>query len=223
MVSDYNLEKWIRREHLVDVRKKKGLKSISEKPFRHAVLDSFFLDEVYEELAHYCNSIPLEKAHNNGLAAKAFWRWGALSNIEFLKFFYSREFKMFLSVLAGEEVLVNTQSIPQFNLFLPGSGGIPVHTDNNSGTASFVTLLQMTDDAEPCDGGDFIFYEEIGTKVVEFRRIKPKKNTLICFNVGELSYHSVEDMHGNWTRKNISIDWRTKKKYTDTWQHQEKA
>lgn len=179
-----------------------------DKPFKHVVLENLLLEDRYLEIEQYCQTIPTELARRDGIAANADWYWGAFSHLEAARFFYGNAYRHFLNELMDETIYAKTKSIPQYNEFRSKSKGLPVHTDEHN-QVGVVTLLYVTDKNLNIEGGELVFYQRAIQKVQEFNRIVPIGNTYVAFRACEDSFHSVDDMRGDWCRKNIAIDWYT--------------
>lgn len=179
-----------------------------DSPFKYTVIENLLNEEKFKEILDYIETIPTEQSGKEGIPGDADWFWGAFGHIQFVKFLHSPAFKNFLSSLMAEPIISKTESMPQFNKFMPYSKGLPVHTDNHN-TVGVVTLLYLTSPCSNIEGGELVFYKKKHDKVREFKRIPPKSNTYVAFRANEHSYHSVNDMKGAWERKNLAIDWYT--------------
>lgn len=204
------MKDWVSYQYLIDYSSNNLFTKYCQlRPFKHAVLENFFNEKALTKIEQSCFNTTLEPSHKKGVAKDAEWFWGPFCNLEFLNFFYGEEFRSFLNSLLGEELIPKTKHIPQINLFMPNSKGIPIHNDFNE-NIGVATIIQLS--RNHCHGGELIFYEkaEGAEEFVECRKIKPKINTLILFKISEKSYHSVNDMSGDWERRSINVDWYTK-------------
>ena len=116
--------------------------------------------------------------------------------------------RAFFSSLLGLRFKLRADAVPQYNIFKPGSGGIPTHTDFHEKVGA-VSILQLTEDYQPGRGGELVLYRQDGRALEADRVISPIRNTLTLFQVGRRSFHSVTEMHGDWTRRTIHYDWLT--------------
>lgn len=178
-------------------------------PFEYAILTDFFRPEIVDCIYAHCRDIQLEKARTDGIARHADWYWGAFGCLPVLRFVFGSPFRRFLNELMDADLTMRASSVPQYNVFLPGSRGIPIHTDAEKGAVGVVSLLQLSK-GRPSEGGggELNFYRRIsggGFTVVE--RIPPVFNTFVLFKVGRNSLHSVADLKRHWTRENIAFDW----------------
>jgi hypothetical protein len=216
------LDSWVNPEYVAAFRDNRLSSWRSDKPFAHAVLPNFLRSEAIQAVLDHCSKVKVERSHRMGLAGNADWYWGAFSHLDYLRFFLSHETRAFLGSLmdagsgggTGADVTVKIKpgAVPQFNIFRPGSPGIPVHTDLNE-MVGLVTLLYLSDDfdgdggGEDAAGGELVFYRREGDAIVPDKIIPPACNTLAIFHISENSYHSVEDMRGRWTRRTITYDF----------------
>lgn len=208
------MEKWVNECYLQDYESGElHSKYCHVLPFKHAVLENIFSEEVIELLERTSLATKTEPTQYKGAAKDTDWYSAAFYNREFLEFFYGKPFRKFLNSLLQEELIVNGKSIPQLNVFKPGSKGIPVHTDaSKKENIGMVTLIQLSRGYDNNNGGELIFHrrDKSNNQLIEFKRIKPIANTLIFFKPSENSYHSVSDMSGTWERRTIAVDWHTK-------------
>lgn len=203
------MENWINENYIDDYLKGNLFKNYCEPyPFKHAVLENFFSLEGLNELEQTCRQATLETSHKKGLAKDADWLWGPFCNIKFLKFYYGPKFRHFLNSLLDEELMPKTSQIPQINVFMPNSKGIPIHNDLNE-DIGMSSIIQLT--PHNITGGELVFYTRGGNgNFLACKKIRPIKNTLILFKIGENSYHAISDMSGDCQRITISIDWYLK-------------
>lgn len=176
-------------------------------PFKFAVLRDLFRPEVIAAIEAHCQTIPTEKAKTQGVARHADWYWGAFGQLEVVQFVFGKTFRAFLNTLLDEEMTMKASSIPQYNVFRPGSKGIPIHNDFSEARSGIVCLLQLSTEYQPGLGGELNFFRREKEKLVMFDSVAPVLNTLILFKVSRDSYHSVSDLKGNWKRHNIAFDW----------------
>jgi hypothetical protein len=200
------LESWVNPEYVELYRQGRLGRLRSSEPFTHAVLKDFLSPQGIASVLHHCEGHYLEPSHRQGIAAQADWYWGAFSHLEYIRFFLGFEMRDFMNQLVGDRLILKRGGIPQFNTFRPGSKGIPVHTDMNE-KVGVVTLLQLSQGYQPGRGGELVFYKRSGEKIHPVKYVQPVCNTLILFKVSERSYHSVEDMNGEWTRRTITYDF----------------
>jgi 2OG-Fe(II) oxygenase superfamily len=201
------LEKWINSIYLKSYENGSLFNNCCELlPFKCAILENFLTDNALERLLNSTKNLTFRKVVNEkkplrftDLHACTF------SDMEFLSFFYGREFRSFLNTLLNESILTCSKSIPRIALLKENSKGIGVHTDKDP-NVGIVTLLQLTQIFNGY-GGDLIFYKNEKGKLKEFIKLPPKLNTFVIFKPNEHSYHSVSDMHGKWERKTFMVDW----------------
>lgn len=204
----YALSQWLNPKYVELFSSGQLAKLCHTQPFKHVVLDDLLLNEKYLEISLYCQTIPVELARRDGIAANSDWYWGAFSHMEAARFFYGSAYREFLNTLMDETLYAKTKSIPQYNEFQEKSKGLPVHTDEHD-QVGVVTLLYLTDQSITTEGGELVFYQRNNDTAKEFRRIQPIGNKFVAFRACEDSFHSVENMQGNWKRKNLAIDWYT--------------
>lgn len=200
------LKSWINPEYLNLYYEGRLASLRSEDPFPNVALKNFLRPEAIAHVLRSCESIVVERSHGVGIASKADWHWGAFSNLDYIRFFLSQDMRAFMNELIGDKLILKRKSIPQFNIFKPGSKGIPPHTDLSE-DVGVVSLFQLSEGYTPGRGGELILYRREGNKILPSRYIEPIANTLILFKVSEKSFHSVADMNGNWTRRTITYDW----------------
>lgn len=201
------LEKWVNPIYVEEFFNGGLALRRSELPFKHCVLRDFLKPEAIEQVLKYTSQATLERSHRKGLAAKADWYWGAFAHLDYLRFFLSPEMRNFFNKLMGLELVMKKGAIPQHNEFRAGSAGIGVHTDQSE-NVGVVSIFQLSQGYEPGGGGELILHRRQGQKIVPDRVIQPLCNTLILFQVGPESFHSVVDMQGEWTRRTITYDWQ---------------
>lgn len=184
-------------------------------PFKHTVLENLFRTNVLTNIVTYCRHIPLTPNANPDLAQEASWMRGPFGNEPFLRFLYSGVFRIFLNSLFDEDLQMRASVAPQYNHFLAGSRGIPIHNDYEQ-DIDVVMLLQLSQNYPAGGGGELCFYKyHANKKFAELRRIPPLQNTMTLFKVAKNSYHGVNDMHGSWERKVITFGWFTPSGHRD--------
>jgi hypothetical protein len=202
------LERWVNPIYVEEFRSGQLTARRELQPFPFAVLKDFLRPEALASVLEVGTRTHVEPSHHKGVAKDADWHWGAFAHLDYVRFFLGKEMRAFMNELMDTNLMVKKKAIPQFNVFKPHSPGIPVHTDFCE-EVDVVTILQLSEGYEPGRGGELAFYRREGRKVVLDKWIVPVCNTLILFKVSEESYHSVEDMQGDWTRRTITYDWLT--------------
>ena len=48
-----------------------------ETPFKYAVLPDLFLSPIIQSITQYCRTIPVSRAHTQGIPPQTKWYWGA--------------------------------------------------------------------------------------------------------------------------------------------------
>lgn len=209
-----DLKQWISPQY-VDSFSRGTLRDdwVSKEPFTQGVLANFFAPDVLKEIRTTCDNAFVERSHGIGLAAHADWYWGAFNSPSVIRFLYGSSFRVFLNTLADGDLTFKPSMYPQYNVFHPGSKGVPMHTDVSEENVHTVTLIQMTRGYKPGGGGELQFFGRANTGSLEtVRTIPPIENTFIFFNVSAKSLHRVADMVGPWTRENIAIDWYSRER-----------
>lgn len=205
-MSEIKLENWINPVYVEAFRRGSLEEFRQESPFRHAVLQNFLKKEILDDVLKHCENIRVDPSHRQGIAEKTDWYWGAFSHLDYIRFFLSQNMRRFLNALIGEKLILKKKLVPQFNIFRPESPGLPVHTDMAE-NVGIVTLMQLSHGYSPGFGGELVFYKKDSGGLIKDRIIEPICNTLIVFQVSDKSFHGVEDMSGNWTRRTITYDW----------------
>jgi hypothetical protein len=175
-------------------------------PFSHVVLENFFSEEGLQILLNQADSTLTERSHRMGIAEKADWYWGAFANLNYIRFFLGKEMRLFLNALTERRLVVKSGVVPQFNIYRPQSPGLPIHTDTAE-EVNLVTLIQLSQGYEPGLGGELVFYNKNDDEMERIREIAPICNKLIMFEVSDFSFHGVDDMKGDWSRRTIMYDW----------------
>ncbi len=175
-------------------------------PFKLAILKDFLNLEVIEDIWTKCQDLKTEPSRTDGIAKHVNWFWGPFSYLEGVQLFLSKDFRKFIETLLNEELVFKRSSIPQYNLFLPQSKGIPLHNDANE-AIDVVMLLQLSKNWQEKCGGELNFCKKEDGKYVKFEIIPPQINTLVLFKVGLHSFHTVSDINDEWRRENLAFDW----------------
>jgi len=203
-----DIEGWIAPQYAAAYRNGTLHEQFCQKaPFKHVVLSDFFRKEVLDSILAFRKDLFIERARTDGIARHATWYWGAFGHLEVVRFVFGKTFRQFLNTLMGEELTMKATSTPQYNVFKPGSKGLPIHNDYSSDRSGVVCLLQLTEGHYEGAGGELNLFEKVNGQHHAFRRIAPVANTLILFKVSKDSWHSVSDMNGTWTRENVAFDW----------------
>lgn len=200
------LSRWLNPRYVQEFEAGTLARRRVEAPFRHAVLTDLFNPAALADILATAAVVPVEKSHRQGLAERADWYWGPFNSLDFMRFLLGKEMRAFLNELIGGQLVMKKTSIPQFNIFRPGSPGLPVHTDFCE-EVSYVSLLQLSEGYAPGLGGELVLYRQQGAHVVPEKVIAPVCNTLTIFEVSQTSFHGVNDMAGSWQRRTITYDW----------------
>jgi hypothetical protein len=172
--------------------------------FRVAVFPEFLKPEVFDAISERAESVKARSAADNiGTARRANVEWGAYADPEVVRFFCGKPFRFFMSELFGKPFRMRRNWVPQLAHFHPGSGGFDCHNDREE-PRDAVALLYLTPE-HPEEGGGHLQIHDANKKII--RKIRPLRNTLVVFEVSDQSWHSIEDMTGNWVRRNLLFDW----------------
>ncbi len=200
-----NLSEWVHPQYLRSLEGARIPETIiSPNPFPRAVFPDFFRPEVIDAIAQRAASIQTAPGRLNiGAARRAQVEWGPYADPEVLRFFCSQGFRALLRATLGSTFRLKRQAVPQLAHFHPSSGGFNCHNDRDQ-PRDAVALLYLTP-YYPENGGGCLQIHDHKKEIVS--RIQPKKNTLVIFEVSNTSWHSIEDMRGDWVRRNILFDW----------------
>lgn len=205
---DSNLANWINPLYVEEFRESQISSRRCDSPFTYAILPNFFTNSALDRLLSSAARTPLEKSHRKGIAKNTDWYWGAFADLDFVRFFLGREMRMFLNALLATDIRIKPSVVPQYNVFNPKSPGLPIHTDMNE-SINLVTIIQLSQEYYSGAGGELVFYRNENNKLLPEVKIEPLCNTFILFRVCPHSFHGVNDMRGEWTRRTITYDWKT--------------
>lgn len=203
------IEQWIQPGYVEEFRRGELARHRQNKPFTHAELPNFFREDKLQEILATGRALQLERSHRQGVAKNADWYWAAFANLSYIRFFLGPEMRQFLNQLIGASLYIKRGHTLQYNEFRSGSQGLPAHTDENE-NVGIVTLIQLSEGYQPGLGGELILYKREGNRILADKVVQPICNKLIMFKVSDISFHSVSDMKGEWTRRTITYDWLTK-------------
>jgi 2OG-Fe(II) oxygenase superfamily len=213
MSTDYSLYNCLSHEILNDLNYGLMDKYKKNDPFEYLFFEDLLNLNVYQQISNRNNSMQFTKMPDLELKTVASRRnYTPFMDFDAIKFFLGSEFRCFISDLVGQKLVVTRDAIPQIVDYECESPGVPIHNDETS-LFEYAAFLYFNSKWHEGMGGELALWAK-NSKINCFdliKKIPPKSNSFVMIKCTNNSWHSVEKLIGNWTRRSIFLQYKIKK------------